>query len=116
MGNYTKSFNFRNGVQVDDSNFIVNANGLVGIGTTIPEKHLDVRGNAKVIGDARISGLTSLTDVNVVGVLTVGSLKLDSSNGIINAYNKSQALKRSKTKNKGREAANAMVEMIKCLI
>ena len=38
------------------------------------------------------------------------------SNGIINAYNKSQALKRSKTKNKGREAANAMVEMIKCLI
>ena len=85
MGNYTKSFNFRNGVQVDDSNFIVNANGLVGIGTTIPEKHLDVRGNAKVIGDARISGLTSLTDVNVVGVLTVGSLKLDSSNGIINA-------------------------------
>jgi len=38
------------------------------------------------------------------------------SNGIINAYNKSQALKRSKTKNKGREAANAMVKMIKCLI
>ena len=38
------------------------------------------------------------------------------SNGIINAYNKSQALKRSKTKNKGCEAANAMVEMIKCLI
>ena len=38
------------------------------------------------------------------------------SNGIINAYSKSQALKRSKTKNKGREAANAMVEMIKCLI
>tara|TARA_B100001121_G_scaffold79592_1_gene70580 strand:+ start:215 stop:631 length:417 start_codon:yes stop_codon:yes gene_type:complete len=38
------------------------------------------------------------------------------SNGIINAYNKSQALKRSKTKSKGCEAANAMVEMIKCLI
>ncbi len=40
------------------------------------------------------------------------------SNGIINAYNKSQALKRSKTenKNKGYEAANAMVKMIKCLI
>jgi len=85
MGNYTKSFNFRNGVQVDDSNFIVNANGLVGIGTSLPQKHLDVRGNTKITGDARISGLTSLTDVNVVGVLTVGSLKLDSSNGIINA-------------------------------
>ena len=40
------------------------------------------------------------------------------SNGIINAYNKSQALKRSKTeiKNKGYEAASAMVKMIKCLI
>ena len=38
MANYTKSFNFRNGVQVDDSNFIVNSVGLVGIGTTIPEK------------------------------------------------------------------------------
>ena len=38
------------------------------------------------------------------------------SNGIINAYDKSQAIKRSKTKNKGKEAANAMVKMIECLI
>ncbi len=40
------------------------------------------------------------------------------SNGIINAYNKPQALKRSKNdnKNKGHEAASAMVKMIKCLI
>ena len=38
------------------------------------------------------------------------------SNGIINAYNKSQALNRSKKKNKGKEAADAMVNMIKCLI
>ena len=38
------------------------------------------------------------------------------SNGIINAYSKSQAIKRSKSKNKGAEAANAMVKMIKCLI
>ena len=40
------------------------------------------------------------------------------SNGIINAYNKSQALKRSKNdnKNKGLEAASAMIKMIKCLI
>ena len=40
------------------------------------------------------------------------------SNGIINAYNKTQALKRSKNdnKNKGHEAARAMVKMIKCLI
>ena len=38
------------------------------------------------------------------------------SNGIINVYNKSQATKRSKSKNKGEEAANAMVKMIECLI
>ena len=40
------------------------------------------------------------------------------SNGIINAYNKPQALKRSRNdnKNKGHEAASAMVKMIKCLI
>ena len=38
------------------------------------------------------------------------------SNGIINAYKKSQAIKRSKTKNKGKEAAHAMVKMIECLI
>ena len=38
------------------------------------------------------------------------------SNGIINAYSKSQAMKRSKSKNKGIEAANAMVKMIECLI
>ena len=73
MANYTKSFNFRNGVQVDDSNFIVNSVGLVGIGTTIPEKHLDVRGNAKIVGDARITGFTSVTNIEVVGVMTVGA-------------------------------------------
>ena len=40
------------------------------------------------------------------------------SNGIINAYKKKQALDRSKSnsKNKGKEAANAMIRMIQCLI
>ena len=40
------------------------------------------------------------------------------SNGIINANNMSQALKRSKLdkKNKGHEAANAIIRMIQCLI
>ena len=50
MANYKKSFNFRNGVQVDNDNFIVDANGLVGIGTSIPGEFLDVRGTAKVSG------------------------------------------------------------------
>ena len=32
MANINKSFNFRNGVQVDEDNFLVNSLGLVGIG------------------------------------------------------------------------------------
>ena len=65
MANYIKSFNFRNGVQVDNDNFIVNAVGRVGIGTTVPEKLLDVRGNAKIVGhitatDASVSGICLL--------------------------------------------------------
>ena len=80
MSNYNKSFNFRNGVQVDDSNFIVNASGLVGIGTTVPAKRLDVRGNAQ------ISGGLNLNNVNVTGIVTVGSgITLDSTSGIITA-------------------------------
>jgi len=50
MANIRKQFNFRNGVQVDDDNLVVSPTGLVGIGTTIPTEHLDVRGNAKVVG------------------------------------------------------------------
>ena len=59
MANIRKSFNFRNGVQVDNDNFIVNANGLVGIGTSIPTQSLDL------IGNAQISGLTTTTTLGV---------------------------------------------------
>ena len=64
MANYNKSFNFRNGVQVDDDNFVVNANGLVGIGTSIPRQFLDVYGTAKV------TGLVTTTNLAVSGVST----------------------------------------------
>jgi len=50
MANIRKQFNFRNGVQVDDDNLIVTSTGLVGIGTSIPNEALDVRGTAKVVG------------------------------------------------------------------
>jgi len=79
MSNYTKSFNFRNGVQVDDDNFVVNAAGLVGIGTTRPEKFLDVRGNAS------ITGITSLTGSVVTGVITAGNIKIDAVSGVLTA-------------------------------
>ena len=86
MANYNKSFNFRNGVQVDDDNFIVNANGLVGIGTSIPTEFLDVHGTAK------ITGLVTATNLAVTGVSTfysdvkIGSgITFNASTGIISA-------------------------------
>ena len=86
MANYNKSFNFRNGVQVDDDNFIVNANGLVGIGTSIPTEFLDVHGTAKV------TGLVTATNLTITGVSTfysdlkVGSaIIFNSSTGIVSA-------------------------------
>jgi len=86
MANINKSFNFRNGVQVDDDNFIVNANGLVGIGTSIPREILDVYGTAK------ITGLVTATNLVVTGVSTfysdvkVGSaITFYSSTGIVSA-------------------------------
>ena len=80
MSNYNKSYNFTNGLQVDDSNFVVTANGLVGIGTTVPQKTLDVRGNTQING-----GLTA-TNLNVAGIVTVGAgITLDATSGIITA-------------------------------
>ena len=86
MANYRKSFNFRNGVQVDDDNFVINANGLVGIGTSIPREVLDVYGNNHV------TGLTSTGTLSVSGTsnfnddLNVGSnITLDESTGSITA-------------------------------
>ena len=64
MANIKKNFNFRNGVQVDDDNLLVTDTGLVGIGTTIPNEALDVRGNIVV------TGFTS-TNTAQIGVLTV---------------------------------------------
>ena len=47
MANNRKAFNFRSGLQVDNDNFVVNANGLVGIGTSAPKNyHLNEIGRA----------------------------------------------------------------------
>ena len=100
MANIRKSFNFRSGLQVDNDNFIVNANGLVGIGTSVPTQYL-----LNVYGDARITGLTTANNIflsdglevtgvttvgfitanggNVAGILTVGQIKVGNS-GVVN--------------------------------
>ena len=67
MANYNKSFNFRNGVQVDNNNFVVNANGLVGIGTSIPTDFLDVYGTSELRGDVTVTGLVTSTQLHVTG-------------------------------------------------
>jgi len=95
MANYRKSFNLRNGVQVDDDNFIVNANGLVGIGTSIPTEFLDVRGNVKVVGltttnslyagIATIQSLNVNTGLSIPGVVTATSFS-GSASGLTGIY------------------------------
>tara|TARA_Y100000114_G_scaffold55338_1_gene50575 strand:- start:187 stop:2544 length:2358 start_codon:yes stop_codon:yes gene_type:complete len=80
MSNYTKSFNFKNGVQVDDDNFVVTQGGLVGIGTSVPSKRLDVRGNAD------ISGILTTSGMNVGAAVSVGAnIIIDAASGIITA-------------------------------
>jgi len=67
MANFSKSFNFRNGVQVDNDKFIVKpTTGLVGIGITQPTEVLDVVGNIKA------TGITSAKDIFAGAGITVG--------------------------------------------
>ena len=84
MPNYNKSFNFRNGVQVDEDDLIVRSS-LVGIGTTIPTSELDVR------GDTKVSGVVTTSELYVTGISTFGDVHIGtgvtvySSLGIISA-------------------------------
>jgi len=94
MANYNKSFNFRNGVQVDNSNFIVNSNGLVGIGTSIPREVLDVYGTVKVSGFLTATSINSPTITAPiissnrlnVGIVSITSGIVTATSGIITYY------------------------------
>ena len=83
MANYNKSFNFKNGVQVDVDKFIVRGS-LVGIGTSIPGELFDVNGNV------RVAGLVTAQNLNVSGIATfsqvkVGAVQLSATSGVITA-------------------------------
>ena len=97
MSNIRKSFNFRNGLQVDDTKFIINSNGLVGIGSTIPTQSLDVGDNVKVHGTIEteyltVNNTTTIPTANsnkiIVGVtsITSGIITATSSSGIVTYY------------------------------
>ena len=94
MANFKKSFNFRNGVQVDNDNFVVNSNGLVGIGTSVPTEALDVIGNVDVDGlfntPLATIGVSTITyvvadNVNVGGAVTANTF-FGSAAGLTDIY------------------------------
>ncbi len=82
MANIKKTFNFRNGVQVDDDNLIVNATGLVGIGTTIPTEALDVRGKIVSLYDVNVpnSGELNVTSGIITNLTVTGNFNVGNNN------------------------------------
>jgi cytoskeletal protein CcmA (bactofilin family) len=81
MANIRKQFNFRNGIQVDDDNLVVDPLGKVGIGTTIPTEFLDVRGNLKVVGLATCNSI--YTPSLTAETANITSIQLDSTSASI---------------------------------
>lgn len=96
MSNIRKSFNFRDGVQVDDNIFIVRG-ALVGIGTSVPTERLDVRGTVSVSGlitaisnESQYSVVTGVSTANkiFVGITSINSgiITASSPSGIVTYY------------------------------
>ena len=84
MSNIRKTFNFREGVQVDDEALVVKGD-RVGVGTTSPDESLDVRGNAKVIGIITANNL-EISGVSTFSQVSIGStISLDSTSGVVTA-------------------------------
>ena len=87
MANIRKSFNFKSGLQVDNNNFVVNTNGLVGIGTSIPTTYLlnvygDIRSTGIVTSSELFTGVGTITNLSAtnadIGIITASQLQLGS--------------------------------------
>jgi hypothetical protein len=95
MANIRKTFNFRNGVQVDDDNLIVDSLGKVGIGTSVPTEFLDVRGTAKVVGvltatevfteDVYVTGIVTSTELNS-GRVSISAGVVTATSGVVTYF------------------------------
>jgi hypothetical protein len=84
MANIRKSFNFRNGVAVDDDDFIVRGS-LVGIGTSVPSEILDIRGTLKIVGTTTTRDLFSVGVATLTELTIAGTAITMNSSGIITA-------------------------------
>ena len=86
MANYRKSFNFRSGVQVDNDKFLVDGRGNVGVGTSAPNRPLDVYGTARVNGLLESTLLRVSSASTFQSLVTVGSsVFFNPTTGIISA-------------------------------
>jgi hypothetical protein len=84
MSNIRKTFNFRDGVQVDDDDLVVRG-GQVGIGSTVPTERLDVNGNIRSVGLVTSRNLF-VTGISTTTELRVGNnISASASSGIITA-------------------------------
>lgn len=85
MTNFNKSFNFRNGVQVDVDKFIVRGS-LVGIGTSLPTERFEVtNGNAK-FNSLLIANNQELTGIGTFNEIRSGnSIAIQGSSGVVTA-------------------------------
>ena len=84
MANIRKTFNFREGVKVDDSVLVV-AGERVGIGTTVPAQVLDVHGRVTITGDIDYSNSTT-TGISTFAEVRLGTgVTISSLSGVITA-------------------------------
>jgi len=89
MANIRKSFNFREGVKVDDSVLVV-VGDRVGIGTTVPVEVLDVKGDVSIsdgvtVERVKISGISTFMGNVGIGTTNITGAASTTNTTILNA-------------------------------